>query len=365
MREPRSPEAILGTHTSVKNGLVTPSRLCHIRTMRWSIAVAMLFLGTRSAAAQQAQPAPQPLPPQPQPYFPQPGQPQPYPQPGQPQPYYPQPQPGQPQPYPQPGQPQPQPGQPQPYYPQPQPVQPRPYYPQPQPGQPQPYYPQPGQPQPGQAPRPQPFPQQPAQPVNGKLPLPGATTRGALQVNVPPKKAGLPEVRVELEGRMLSRELYGRPMLIAPGPRLIRVAAIDEAQQIVLGPRQELVQIQAGYTSYIDVPEVERTSNGGLLAGGVVVATLGLAATTFAGMSFEIADEATACTGEGWASDACGAEPGPWIGVGVTSLIFGLSGLIGGTVMIVNGATPELSWVPRVNAGTSTSAASATATWQF
>jgi hypothetical protein len=351
----------------VKFRLVTSRGLCHIPGVRALAAFGIYFVvGVPIAAAQPlpAQPlqpaTPAPVPPSAVPQQPIPGlptQPYPYPYPVQP------PRPAQPGPYP--VQPGPYPVQPAPY-PSPYPTQPNPY-PQPYPTQPYPTQPYPTQPYPTQ---PSPYPTQPSpypqNPPKTTGPMPNGTTRGALVVNVPTKKINLPEVKVELEGRILSRELYGRPTLIAPGPRLLRVAAFDETGKMVLGPRQELVQIQAGYTSTIDVPDLERTSDGGLLAGGVVVATLGVAATTFAGMSFAIAEEATACTGEGWESFACGYEPGPWVGVGVTSLIFGLSGMIGGSVMIVNGATPELSWVPRVNVDASGAGAAAlTTTFTF
>lgn len=175
------------------------------------------------------------------------------------------------------------------------------------------------------------------------------TNRSVLVIHGPPKAPRGMRVTVELEGRVIPREAFETQMIVQPGKRLVRTSVVDASGKPVLEPSDQLVTVVPGSLTEVTIPNVASETDGTLIGGGIAVVTLGTLSGIWSVLSFIAADASGSdCHESGFAKDLCGADPAPWVGMGITGLLFGAGGLIGGTAMIVIGTERTPAWVSPV-----------------
>jgi len=161
-------------------------------------------------------------------------------------------------------------------------------------------------------------------------------------------------VRIDLDGRPVPKEGYGQTLMYPVGKRILHAEAIDENGLVVL-TRDQAVFVHPNRVTDVYVPAAETLPNDtALVGGGIAVTSFGVLSIIASGLLLTMADGAgTQCfDADHWAADLCGYEPGPLVGWGVTTMLFGLAGVIGGPVMIAEGASLEPTWVvPEIDAG--------------
>ncbi len=174
-----------------------------------------------------------------------------------------------------------------------------------------------------------------------------AQERGFVTVWGPKPLTGEPVVRIDVGGRPIPAAGYGHAQQFPAGKHVLHAEAIDERGRVVL-TRDQVVFIHPNRITDVYVPAAETLPNDtALVGGGIAVTTFGVLAVIGSGLLLTMADGAgTQCfDADHWAADLCGYEPGPLVGWGVTTLLFGLAGVIGGPVMIAEGAALEPEWV--------------------
>ncbi len=190
-----------------------------------------------------------------------------------------------------------------------------------------------------------------------------AQDRGYVVVYVAKPIPGEPTVRVDVDGRQVPPEGVGQPLQFPVGKRIVHAEAFDETGRSVL-VRDQVVYVHPNRVSEVYVPGAQTLPDSGLVAGGATVLGFGVLSIVASGLLLTLADGAgTQCfEPDHWAADICGYEPGPLVGWGVTTLVFGLAGIIGGPVIIAEGAEHEPYWIlPEIDAGVG----SASLTWRF
>ncbi|NUP09585.1 MAG: hypothetical protein HOW73_26365 [Polyangiaceae bacterium] len=169
--------------------------------------------------------------------------------------------------------------------------------------------------------------------------------RSSITVQPPPPPAGDVRVTVEVDGRTWPTQTYGQPMPIESGRHLIRAYGRDGKDAVLAPDYGQAIYIPANVAFQVGIPRASYQPRSGLVAGGIAITTLGVLSFVGSIFAFYVADAAgTECHEEGFATGVCGAPPGPYIGAGVVTLLFGLNGMIGGPVMIAEGVKPKMSW---------------------
>lgn len=193
--------------------------------------------------------------------------------------------------------------------------------------------------------------------------LASAQERTAVVVHPPPSLPQGTTLVVEVDGTVVPRPLFNGLFSVTPGRKFISSSLVDAQGKTVGEADEQRVVVAPGSTTHVMVPQPELGPSSGLIAGGVTVTVLGVIFLVGSGFLFSIADAAgTDCHDGGFAADACGADPAPFVGFGVTTLLFGIAGGIGGPVMIANGAQQNVSWlVPNFNLGVG----AASLSWSF
>ncbi len=178
--------------------------------------------------------------------------------------------------------------------------------------------------------------------------------RGFIVVHGPRPLPGEPTVRIDVDGRPVPRDGYGHTLMYPTGKRILHAEAVDASGRVVL-TRDQAVFVHPNRVTEAHVPAAETLpGDTALVGGGIAVTTFGVLSIVGSGLLLTLADGAgTQCfEADHWAADICGYEPGPLVGWGVTTLFFGLAGVIGGPVMIAEGAALEPQWVvPEVKVG--------------
>jgi len=177
--------------------------------------------------------------------------------------------------------------------------------------------------------------------------------RGTIVVHPPTYVPKGTTLTVEVDGRPVPAQTMNAPLLVTPGRKHVDAYIRDAAGQLLRPADSQMALVQTGGVTHVTIPEPVYGPKTGLLAGGIAVSTLGVIFLIGSGILFSVADGAGSdCHEGGFAVDACGADPGPFLGVGATALLFGLAGIIGGPVMIAEGAARRVSWVvPKIEVG--------------
>ncbi len=158
---------------------------------------------------------------------------------------------------------------------------------------------------------------------------------------------------VEVDARPIPHLSFNTPVAVAPGKKFVISSLLDAQGNLRGEPHEQRVMVPLNSYTHVTIPQPELGANSGLIAGGVTVTTLGALFLVGSGFLFSLADAAgTDCHEGGFAQDACGGDPAPFLGFGVTTLLFGIAGGIGGPVMIAEGAKPRVTWkMPSFNLG--------------
>lgn len=178
--------------------------------------------------------------------------------------------------------------------------------------------------------------------------------RGTIVVHPPTYVPRGTTLVVEVDGRTVPTQSMNGPLLVAPGRKFVNAYILDAAGLPIGGPDEQRVQVQQGGVTHVTIPEPVYGPDSGLIGGGITVSTLGVIFLIGSGLLFSIGDAAgTDChEPDSFAFDACRADPAPFVGFGAATLLFGLAGVIGGPVMIAEGARSEVDWVtPRIEVG--------------
>ncbi len=158
---------------------------------------------------------------------------------------------------------------------------------------------------------------------------------------------------VEVDARQIPHDSFNGPVLVTPGRKLVSSSLLDAQGKPTGAPHEQRVMVPLGSYTHVTIPQPELGPNSGLIGGGITVTVLGAVFLIGSGFLFSIADGAGSdCHDGGFAADACGGDPAPFLGFGVTTLLFGIAGGIGGPIMIAEGARPQVSWkMPSFNFG--------------
>lgn len=187
--------------------------------------------------------------------------------------------------------------------------------------------------------------------------------RGAVVVHPPMYVPQGTKLVVEVDGRVVPSATMNGPFAVLPGRKFVSSYLLDAQGKPTGEPDEQRVVVPPGASMHVTIPQPVLGPDSGLIAGGVTVTTLGVIFLIGSGFLFSIGDAAgTDCHDGGFAEGACGADPAPFVGFGVTTLLFGIAGGIGGPVMIAAGAKQQVSWVaPTFNVGPG----SASFGWKF
>lgn len=181
-----------------------------------------------------------------------------------------------------------------------------------------------------------------------------AQDRGFITVYGPGPIPGEPSVRIDVDGRPVPPAGYGQTLQYPIGKRILHAEAVDPITGQVVLTRDQAVFVHPNRVTDVYVPGAETLPDTAMIGGGIAVTSFGVLSIVASGLLLTLADGAgTECfDADHWAADLCGYEPGPLVGWGVTTMLFGLAGIIGGPVMIAEGAELEPTWmVPEVDAG--------------
>ena len=168
---------------------------------------------------------------------------------------------------------------------------------------------------------------------------------------------------VELDGQSVPLVTMSRPLAVAPGRKVVSTTLLDVEGKPAGDPDEQRFVLPFGVVAPVTIPHPVVAPSTGLIAGGITLTTLGVGSIIASGFLFTLADGAgTDCHKTGFAAPICGQDPAPYLGFGVTTLVFGIAGSIGGPVMIAIGAKSQLSWeAPTFELGPT----SAVARWRF
>lgn len=177
--------------------------------------------------------------------------------------------------------------------------------------------------------------------------------RGSVIIHPPqflPKGSSLV---VEVDAREVPHQAFNNPLAVIPGRKFVVSSLRDAQGNVVEDTHEQRVLVPPGGYMHIAIPQPEMGPDSGLIGGGITITTLGVVFLVGSGFLFSVADGAGSdCHTGGFAVDACGNSPAPFLGFGVTTLLFGIAGAIGGPVMIAEGAKPQVSWkMPSFNFG--------------